>query len=46
MTYNKIHFPKEGQTKEEVLTKMKDALKHDIQWRTGRALGLVLLPDP
>ena len=41
MTHNKIQFPKEGQTKEAVLTKMKDAREHDIQWRNNRAFGLV-----
>ena len=36
-----LTFPAKGRSKEEVLAEMRAARDHDVQWRQGRAFGLV-----
>ena len=37
-----LAFPAKGRSKEEVLAEMRVARDHDVQWRQGRAFGLVV----
>ena len=45
MRYQSIRLPRQGIDQEAVLTAMRAAQAHDIQWRRGKAFSLVFKAD-
>lgn len=46
MSKKKIHFPKRGMPKDDVLVEMAASQLDDVQWREGKTFSLVLPDHP